>query len=537
MFSALMHFASAWSAEEGRSMCLAAQTQMNTLGPIIDQITNESNFSHALHLLESWKEGTLESARARDAFRPIKYVFEDQHKPTEVVRMNLPDWLRDQVQEFALLAKKFETTMNERAGTPKLQGYQPWSLEFENALLFNPSCLDFWNLNEEIIREKFPPMHACDCNQFTVPVGKKNKAYGVHYASNIFWQRPVFPNENWFIMKDHMSFHTAVTPTDIDSSPFTIFEQHVPQQKNFHEVLREVLFTEKRNMLDETSLRRMVFALTMLLPPTKYPDVSASYERTAQDYMNAVDWMLDSCNESNPLSHNGTWWKLDAGDALYFNNWRAHSDNGLGESTKARVTIDMRCYGNYSYIPWPYTDEYQVVMADLEGRLRLEMNEIYLECMLSILNYSSTREFMDKLFAESNRIPPNDKSLRFLLGNIMFGFTSGGDNRIFDKSHMTGLQKHYKERVIPVLKGEVPGNWAAFDQCIDRHRVVFVEASSAERHAHLKTDPINHPMHMLRFMGFLPRAMWSLGMMPPPSSVLIALLAVAGPIYALRKRK
>ena len=45
------------------------------------------------------------------------------------------------------------------------------------------------------------------------------------------------------------------------------------------------------------------------------------------DYVTALHWRQRACREAPAW---GTWWRLAPGEALFFNNWRAHSDTGFG---------------------------------------------------------------------------------------------------------------------------------------------------------------------------------------------------------------
>ena len=75
------------------------------------------------------------------------------------------------------------------------------------------SCVEFYSLNKDIIREHAPWAFTCDCNAFVVPAGASSQAYGLHHASSFPYQDGAYHKRKWLMVKRHASFHTAVTET------------------------------------------------------------------------------------------------------------------------------------------------------------------------------------------------------------------------------------------------------------------------------------------------------------------------------------
>merc|ERR1712222_66520 len=101
-------------------------------------------------------------------------------------------------------------------------------------------------------------------------------------------------------------------------------------------------------------------------------------------------YLSTACSRDAPEMR-GSYWDLQPGQALYFNNWRVHGDSGLGSSEYDRVTMDLRCFSE-SKVPIAFSDSY-----DWTRRLSPHMTNTYekaSECLLRLFNYSSPNEFL-----------------------------------------------------------------------------------------------------------------------------------------------
>ena len=133
-------------------------------------------------------------------------------------------------------------------------------------------------LNREIVREHFPEAVACHANLFVVEPGRQLRSYGLHHATSIGYEYKNLYDRGWFRPEFHKSFHTAVTPTDIDSSPFSMFDDHVPELMNLGHVL---LYLRRRDEWRSDEERFLVHvAFTVFHQDLSYPPVKNHYKRS-----------------------------------------------------------------------------------------------------------------------------------------------------------------------------------------------------------------------------------------------------------------
>merc|ERR1712190_313677 len=85
--------------------------------------------------------------------------------------------------------------------------------------------------------------------------------------------------------------------------------------------------------------------------------ISATHLRVLMDYLHAVYYETKACGNATADSM-GTYWDLEPGQALHFNNWRTHGDSGLGSSEHERVTMDLRCFSEMK-VPFSFRDSYE----------------------------------------------------------------------------------------------------------------------------------------------------------------------------------
>lgn len=445
----------AWTAERGRSLCAAATAQVEALTPAVEKTTAGLDAAAAeARILHRLRSGTLE---------PVRTAFPEQHAPTRVVRMRLPDGLRDRVAADVLRIKALEKGIKMVTDTEMLNGYLPWSLEFENNVLVNAACPEFYALNADVVAREFPDVVACDCNAFGVPAGGgQSQAYGLHHASSFAWQTAPWHRRRWFTVEKHASFHTAVTPTDEFASPFSIFDGHVPEQFNDAYAAASLL----EDPATDAATRRLASLAFGEIDDDPLSLVGTPWRRSLMDWLTAAYWRQQACGP-NATAGDGTWWRLEPGDALFFNNWRAHSDTGLGRGTKDRVSLDLRCYGPMD-VPWPVTNTVDLLKRTIVGRTMLATEEVFLGCVLALFNYTSTADFLVRVLGEDPGLP-----LRYLAGSIELSFIGGGHFRLLDPANAAGLRRHYAERVRPVLEGAVAPRWDAFRTCLaDNHDVI-----------------------------------------------------------------
>ena len=90
--------------------------------------------------------------------------------------------------------------------------------------LFFPECGRLFSNNEQRMRQLMPSLERCHCNAFSVR--SQEESYHMHHASSIGFENDLLSGV--FAPTHHMSFHTALNPTNSTSAPFTVFDTHVP---------------------------------------------------------------------------------------------------------------------------------------------------------------------------------------------------------------------------------------------------------------------------------------------------------------------
>merc|ERR1712217_877642 len=221
-----------------------------------------------------------------------------------------------------------------------------------------------------------------------------------------------------------MSFHTAVSATNLSSNPFTI-----------------VMYEEK----------------TII-----------THVRVFQDYLHAMYYATTQCG-STASKAPGSYWALEPGQALYFNNWRVHGDSGLGSSEYDRVTMDLRCFSE-TKVPTAFADSY-----DWTRRLSPHMVNTYekaAECLLKLFNYTSADDFLKVVFG---RDMPNGVSYYAGVGNL--GLNDAGVHSLMHENSLDGMRRH--SALVREAYANDSLNYDAFMSCYQDNVVAFDERFKA----------------------------------------------------------
>lgn len=451
--------------EEARSLCDAADDQVSRLEVLFREIAEGRYQANAqirglginMTQVGIHVAGLLSTP---GEVRPYHVRPREQHIPTRVVEMVMPPWLQKQAFEEALLKMEVEKRLSKHSSK---FGYNPMSLSFENSQFIVPACVDFMHLNRRTVKKLFPEVHTCYCNVFTVPPGQLGSSYGLHHASTPGAEYAPFGKLGWFSPAFHMSFHTALTPTSTDSAPFTVFDGHPPETFNVDYVISELqrAWSSPSHSMsaEQWRLAQLAFMLQRFdLPLPRITLAAKLHERrVAMDYLTSLYWRERSCANAT-YAGRGTHWRLKPGQALLFNNWRAHSDSGFGTAEKIRVSLDLRCLSEYT-VPRPFdstTDFFSATripwVLDEEGTKA---------CLLALLNYSSPLEFLETVgLAEALR--DSAMPLTIATGSVMLGELNGGQASLMHESNMPGMRRHY-QRVRDVVAAG--GNLDAFRAC------------------------------------------------------------------------
>lgn len=345
--------------------------------------------------------------------------FYPEPRPTKIVRMNLDedlgDKLRRQLRLQAVVAGSFSDTS---VGT-----YSPVSTMFENSVLFVPSAKRFYDINQDVVRQYFPEAETTVVNAFVVPRGKK--PYGTHSASGIALQIPSLVRKGLGFPKHYMSFHTALTPTPLVRQPFVIFEDAEVEAPNLQFVYQK-LATYDLSERERDSIGKALYLYT----EGKLSELDLP---TVRDFLMAKYW--EKRYASSPSS--GYYHECKAGEALFFNNYRAHGDNTLPEASEDRVTIDFRCFSKVSY-PAGMSSGLDFIVDPEQRKYQRKRKGAAIEFLLTTLGYDDMNEFLRVVFGgRHSNIDPFD-----LITDLQFGVYNRSKFHLLDQN----LDAHY-ERV------------------------------------------------------------------------------------------
>jgi hypothetical protein len=340
-------------------------------------------------------------------------------KSTKIVQMNLDDdlavKLRRQLRLQAIVSASFSDI--------SVGNYFPLSTMFENSVLFIPSAKRFYDLNQNIVREHFPEAETTVVNAFVVP--KSRKPYGTHSASGIALQIPSLVKKRLGFPKLYKSFHTALTPTPLNRQPFVIFEDAEVEAPNLQFVYQKLmsyeLSQEERQSIDKALYLFLEGKLSEIDLPT------------VRDYLMAKYW--EKKYASTPSS--GYYCDSKVGQALFFDNYRAHADSQLAIASEDRVTIDFRCFSKVDY-PEGMSSGIDFIVDPKEREYQTKRKRAAIEFLLTTLGYEDIDEFLQMVFGNSYEyINPFE-----LMTDLQFGVYNKTKHHLLDQN----LDSHY-ERV------------------------------------------------------------------------------------------
>lgn len=378
---------------------------------------------HARHLVKVLDRYTVDKDAMASRLPPNRVLntscFYPETMPTKVVQMNLDDdlvvKLRRQLRLQAKVAASFSDTS---VGT-----YFPLSTMFENSVLFVPSAKRFYDLNQDIVREHFPQAATTVVNAFVVPAGKK--PYGTHSASGIALQIPSLVKRKLGFPTLYKSFHTALTPTPLHRQPFVIFEEAEVECPNlqfaYQELLKHDLSEDEKAAIDKA---------LYLYTEGKLSEIDLP---TVRDFLMAKYWEKKYADKPSP----GYFCDSRVGDALYFDNYRAHADSTLPIATEDRVTIDFRCFSKVEY-PSGMSSGLDFIVDPKERAYQTRRKRAAVEFLLTTLGYESIDEFLRMVFGTPYaHINPFE-----LMTDLQFGVYNKTKHHLLDQN----LDAHY-ERV------------------------------------------------------------------------------------------
>jgi len=353
------------------------------------------------------------------ALNPCVFVPEEEH-PTQVVQMNLADGLADDLARQL----RCQGVIQETFAAASIGSYFPLSTMFENCVLFVPSAKRFYDLNQDVVHEHFPEVETTVVNAFVVLANRRS--YGTHSASGIALQIPSLVKKQLGFPTEYRSFHTALTPTPLDQQPFVIFEESRVDAPNLQYVYEKML----EYGLDEDEKASVDKALFLFLEGK----LSEMDLPTVRDFLMAKYWEKRYADTPSP----GYFCDCRVGDALVFDNYRAHGDSTLPPSDKDRLTIDFRSFNKVHYPPGMSSGIDFIVDPDDRAH-QIKRKRASVEFLLTTLGYESIDEFLDMVFGVKRGEDVNPFEL---MTDLQFGVYNKSKFHLLDQN----LDDHY-ERV------------------------------------------------------------------------------------------
>jgi hypothetical protein len=395
---------------------------------------HESAALHARHLAPVLDKYTVNPAEMAARLPPNRALspccFYPESHPTHVVQMNLDDDLADNLARQL----RCQAVVQESFAAASIGSYFPLSTMFENSVLFVPSAKRFYDLNQEILYEHFPEVETAVVNAFIVQANKR--PYGTHSASSIALQIPSLVKKRLGFPTEYRSFHTALTLTPLDRQPFVIFEEAELEAPNlqfaYEKMLEYGLDDEEKVSVDKA----LYLFLEGKLSEIDLPSV--------RDFLMAKYWEKRYADTPSP----GYYCDSRVGDALAFDNYRAHADSSLPLSPHPRLTIDFRCFNRVHYPPG-MTSGLDFIVDPAERDYQVRRKWAAVEFMLTTLGYKNVEEFLRMVFGADRRdsIDPFG-----LTSDLQFGVYNKTEHFLLDQN----LDDHYErvERVYEQIERE-----------------------------------------------------------------------------------
>jgi hypothetical protein len=126
------------------------------------------------------------------------------------------------------------------------------------------------------------------------------------------------------------------------------------------------------------------------------------------------------------------------GDALVFDNYRAHGDGTLPASPHDRLTIDFRCFSKVHYPPG-MSSGLDFIVDPEERKYQIARKRDSIEFLLLTLGYESLDEFLRLVFGSR---AADDINPFALMTDLQFGVYNKSEYHLLDQN----LDDHY-ERV------------------------------------------------------------------------------------------
>ena len=308
--------------------------------------------------------------------------------------------------------------------------YNPFSLQFENAALFTPSSVKFYQFMKETVYEQFPEVKGMQFAAFIVKSGAT--ALGTHNArppsihyKELFEQGIAMP-------EIHKTFWISLTENTYKNQPLMIFEDSGSESPSMAYMYKTI--KQKSDLFSSENLKAVDTAFYRFT----YKDATFDEKIFTTFYMHALYLQSKYCNITEKVY--GQYWELKPGQGIIFNNFKAHGDITLPKSESDRITVAFRCFSE--------TKTYESVFGGRHSLFQrlVDSNEKQRECLLKILGYNDKKDFLKTLYDENYSDDLLDIPFTALLTDTAMGYsgTYKGPERMDIFTISGGLNRHYE---------------------------------------------------------------------------------------------
>ena len=309
--------------------------------------------------------------------------------------------------------------------------YNPFSLQFENAALFTPSAVKFYQFMKETVYEQFPEVKGIQFEAFIVKAGAT--ALGTHNARPPSIHYQVLFEQGITLPEIHKTFWISLTENTYKDQPLMIFEDsgsESPSMAYMYKTIKQKsdLFTSENLKAVDTAFYRFT-----------YKDATFDEKIFTTFYTHALYLQSKYCNTTEKVY--GQYWDLKPGQGIIFNNFKAHGDSTLLKSESDRITVAFRCFSE--------TKTYESVFGGRHSLFQklVDNNEKQKECLLKILGYSDKKDFLKTLYDENYSDDLLDIPFAALLTDTAMGYSGtykGSQERMDVFTISGGLNRHYE---------------------------------------------------------------------------------------------
>jgi len=312
----------------------------------------------------------------------------------------------------------------------KEDAYNPFSLQFENAILFTPSGLKFYQLMKETVYKQFPEVKGIQFDGFIVKAG--TTAFGTHNGRppSIHYKIPF--QEDLLIPKIHKNFWVTLTQNSYEKQPLVIFEESGSESPSIAYMYK--IINQNSQSLNSEDLK----AADAAFYGYTNKDATLNEKIVTVLYIHTLYLQGKFCGNEEKVY--GSYWELNPGQGLIFNDFKAHGDSTLPVSNSDRVAVSLRCFSE--------TKTYESVWGAHHSLFQniVNNNEKQRECILKIFGYKDKKDFLKTLYGDEYSDNLLDMPIAALLTDVAMGYSGmyKGPERMDILTMPEGLNRHYE---------------------------------------------------------------------------------------------